>query len=374
MAEGTQKMIAWDWGWGDAWAEAAIRRLPREVAHMSVSEWSIPIKRGGVDSVVGEYSLSVIGPGPRATKHWAAAKARPMPIRTLAKIQANNSWECAAVPYIPALANVAQHVAKLREQEVNGIMLGWTLGGYPSPNLEIAGKLIADKALTPEMAMRDVAAGRYGDANADAVVAAWKRCSEGFSEYPFHGTNVYTGPQHTGPSNPLWGEPTGYNATMVCFPYDGLEAWRSVYPVDVYIQQMRKVAEGFEDGAKQLLALVEATPEAHKAAMQQEADMMAVCGIQFRSCANQALFVQLRNGLADAGEKAGASLDEIESILKGEIALAKSLHAIQRRESTIGYEASNHYFFVPVDLAEKVINCEDLLQRWLPEKRVALAK
>ena len=38
---------------------------------MSVSEWDMPIRRGGVDSVVGEYALSAIGPGPRATRHWA---------------------------------------------------------------------------------------------------------------------------------------------------------------------------------------------------------------------------------------------------------------------------------------------------------------
>jgi len=372
MAAGTQKLIAWDWGWGDAWAEAAIRRLPPDVAHMSVSEWSIPIKRGGVDSVVGEYSLSVIGPGPRATKHWAAAKARPMPLRTIAKIQANNSWECAAVPYIPAVENVAKHVANIREQKVNGVMFGWTLGGYPSPNLEVAGSLVGDANLTPEIAMRNVAARRYGEGNADAVVAAWKRCSEGFSEYPFHGTNVYTGPQHTGPSNPLWGEPTGYAATMVCFPYDGLDAWRSVYPADVYIDQMRIVAAGFEDGAKQVSDILGNTSDANRSAIQQEADMMAVCGIQFRSCANQARFVQLRNDLDKAGANAGASLDEIESLLKGEIALAKNLFAIQMRDSTIGYEASNHYFFVPVDLAEKVLNCQDLLERWVPEKRAAI--
>jgi len=159
---------------------------------------------------------------------------------------------------------------------------------------------------------------------------------------------------------------------MVCFPYDGLDAWRSVYPADVYIDQMRIVAAGFEDGAKQVSDILGNTSDANRSAIQQEADMMAVCGIQFRSCANQARFVQLRNDLDKAGANAGASLDEIESLLKGEIALAKNLFAIQMRDSTIGYEASNHYFFVPVDLAEKVLNCQDLLERWVPEKRAAI--
>ena len=68
------RFIAWDWGWPDDEAEAIIRALPSDAALMSVSEWSIPIRRGGVESVVGEYSLSTVGPGPRAARHWAMAQ------------------------------------------------------------------------------------------------------------------------------------------------------------------------------------------------------------------------------------------------------------------------------------------------------------
>ena len=33
------------------------------------------------------------------------------------------------------------------------------------------------------------------------------------------------------------------------------------------------------------------------------------------------------------------------------------LHALQSRDSRIGFEASNRDFYVPLDLVEKVINC-----------------
>ena len=68
------QLIAWDWGWNDAWAGDVIRQLPAEVALQSVSEWSLPIERGGVKSEVGEYSISSIGPGPRAQRHWKIAR------------------------------------------------------------------------------------------------------------------------------------------------------------------------------------------------------------------------------------------------------------------------------------------------------------
>jgi hypothetical protein len=81
--------------------------------------------------------------------------------------------------------------------------------------------------------------------------------------------------------------------------------------------------------------------------------------------------VQARNALAAdiAPEAARAALDTLDRVLRSEIDLAKRLYAIQSRDSRIGYEASNHYFYVPIDLAAKVINCQDLLTRWLPAER-----
>ncbi|MBE0542072.1 MAG: hypothetical protein IH623_11845 [Verrucomicrobia bacterium] len=62
-----------------------------------------------------------------------------------------------------------------------------------------------------------------------------------------------------------------------------------------------------------------------------------------------------------SGEWLGLSNDEI--------ALARRLFQLQSRDSRLGFEASNHYFYVPHDLREKVLNCRDLLVRWLPTLR-----
>lgn len=64
----TAKVISYDWGWGASLAEALIPKLPPDSSVLSISEWSLPVERGGVKTVVGEYSISVVGPGPRATQ------------------------------------------------------------------------------------------------------------------------------------------------------------------------------------------------------------------------------------------------------------------------------------------------------------------
>lgn len=364
------ELIVWDWGWRDGWAEGIIGGLPDDVALMSVSEWSIPIRRGGVACVVGEYSISVIGPGPRATRHWAIAQARGL--KTMAKIQAGCTWELSAVPYIPAVANVAQHVANLRQTGVQGLMLGWTLGGCPSPNLEVVAE-IGRGSPTPEEAMLAVARRRFGTELAPHVVQAWRELSEAFAEFPYHGGLLYNGPQQLGPANLLWERPTGYSATMVGFPYDDLDRWRAVFPPDVFIRQFDKMAHGFERALRKLEGetLGLRASDEHVRALREELAVAEACAIHFRSVADQARFVVARRELDAADTPADAEdvIGRAEDVLKREIESARRLHGLQSHDSRFGFEASNQYYYVSVDLAEKVLNCRDLLDRWLLAER-----
>ena len=105
-------------------------------------------------------------------------------------------------------------------------------------------------------------------------------------------------------------------------------------------------------------------------------DLAEAASLHFRSTANQARFVMLRRAIA-AGKpssEARAALDEIEQILNEEITLARRLCVLQSRDARIGFEASNQYYYVPIDLEEKVLNCADLRDRWLPAERVRLAE
>jgi hypothetical protein len=98
--------------------------------------------------------------------------------------------------------------------------------------------------------------------------------------------------------------------------------------------------------------------------------------IHFQSVANQTRFVMRRRTLpGKPGDPAARqTLDALEFLVRNELALARRLHALQSADSRLGFEASNHYFYVPMDLAEKVINCRWLLDKWLPTQRTSLNK
>ncbi len=338
-AGGRQRLLAWDWGWPEAWATDAIDLLPPTVTTMSVSEWSLPIERGGVRSAVGEYCLSIDRPGPRALRHWAHAMAAGR--RVAAKLQLGVTWEFAAAPYLPVVENVVRHLKALREAGIQDYMLGWTLGGHPSPNI------LAVDEVSRGGDLESLAVRRHGRSAGPAVATFWRELSAAFREFPYSGGTVYLAPLQTGPANPLWPTPTGYAATMVGIPYDDLDGWRSVYPPGVFVGQLEGVARGFVKALEGLRAAVAAP----SALLMEEMRFAEVAALHFGSVAAQSRFVVARR----AGDRA-----TLRAIADEEAARAVRLHALQSADARIGFEASNQYFYVPLDVVEKVVNC-----RWI---------
>ena len=357
------KLLAWDWGWrkhGDA--PEIIARLPKDAWLLSVSEWALPIVRGGVASTVGEYSISAVGPGPRAIRHWALA--RRAGLKVAAKVQLNATWELSAVPFLPVLDLVAEHCRNLAKVDIDGMMLGWSLGGYPSPNLRVAQEFDRNPDADPAAVLDAVAAERYGPAAAPEARRAWTAFSRAFREYPYDGLVVYTAPIQVGPANLLHARPTGRAATMVGFPYDALNSWRGPYPPETLADQFAKVADGWALGLPPLRRAAELAEHPDDALG--DLRIAQAAQIHFASVANQIRFILAR----DRAHRPETTPDDrrrdhahMRRILDDEARLARDLFTLARADSRIGFESSNRYYYTPHDLIEKAINCEYLKSR-----------
>ncbi len=360
IAEGAKRgspqarVIVWDWGFLNETCAPIITKLPDGVSVMSVSEWDLPITRGGVATAVGEYSLSAVGPGPRATANWAAARKRGLP--TIAKVQANCTWELSAIPWLPVMELVARHASNLAREELNGVMLSWTLGGYPSPNLRVFQLASQRPAASPAELMQAVARERYGPA-ADQVVAAWSAFSKAFEQYPYNGSVIYNCPAQLGPANLFYERPTGFASTMVGFPYDHLEGWRANYPAEVFTSQFERMAKEWEPGLELMRKAAAAAPD--RSLMARDLGLAEAAGLHLASVGNQARFVMLRDTLAKADPARQAELRAgMAAIARRELEIARRMFTLSRNDSRIGYEASNHYYYRPLDFVEKAISCQ----------------
>ncbi len=131
---------------------------------------------------------------------------------------------------------------------------------------------------------------------------------------------------------------------MVGFPYDDLNAWRGPYPAEVFASQFEKVASGWQKGITELRSVT-------GSAGIEDQRLALAAGLHFESVANQARFILAR---------AASRRDEMARIARSEARLARALYDLTLDDSRIGFESSNQYYYMPLDLVEKVVNCESI--------------
>ena len=340
------EVIAYDWAWhiGEDRLKAVEMTAQKGVRIMCVSEEGVSKDFGCAKTSVLDYSISHVGPGEMAKKTWKVCKDNGG--KSLAKVQFNNSWECSTVPYLPVYDLIKKHIEGICENGVDGLMLSWSLGGYPSLIIKAVSKYFFG-----EENKGDVFTEIFGD-NANAVKNAMSFFSRAFSEYPFTSTTAYLGPHQSGPSNLLFEKESGLAATMTCFPYDDINGWRSIFTLEVYEEQMKKLSEIWKDG------LVVLDGVCGTGALEEFKQVSIASYCLLRSSFLQIKYNRLRNEFHEGKTE---NREEILSVLDEEMSLAVQMYEICSKNSTIGYEAANHYFFNKYSLAEKVVNVQYLL-------------
>ena len=346
------KSICWTWAWRD-WAQEAVKNLSQGQIVMSNSEEAMPTHIAGVEGEVADYTMSIPGPGEKAKGIWSAAREKGMEIA--AKVQFNNTWELSAVPYIPVFDLVGEHINHLKAQGVRHLQLSWTLGGYPSPNLKMAAQFLQHEG---PGSVSDFIRAFYGPELAPVVDQAQKQLCSAFREFPFHIGVLYVAPQNYGPKSLFYTEPTGFHASMIGFPYDDLEGWRSIYPQEVFENQFRRLCKGWKAG----LDILSAHPSENPLYCELT-DIARVSYCHFASVYNQIRFVRTRDALA-AAPGDGDLLEQMGQILQAEKELVLELMTLRARDSRFGFEASNHYYYTQQDLKEKLLNLRYCMEHY----------
>lgn len=111
-----------------------------------------------------------------------------------------------------------------------------------------------------------------------------------------------------------------------------------------------KVVKGWNEGIPHLRRALAKAPAHRQTDLEMELNVAQAAALYFRSAANQTRFIMLRDALAD------------------EIAAARQMYTLAKHYSTIGYEAGGQYYYLPLDLVEKVINCEYLRRHFAPQQ------
>ncbi|MBR2646622.1 MAG: hypothetical protein IKD47_03600 [Clostridia bacterium] len=341
------ELIANLWGWSPFmdWTEVqtldGVDLLDTDISVMCVSEYGLDIEKGGVKSGIIDYSIS--NPGPSEITKKTLSRAAQKGHKLYAKVQVNNSWECSAAPYLPAFDLTYEHLKNLSKIGVRDYMLTWTLGGYPSPVLDMTAEF-AEKGAAFDL--EKWYAKTYG-AHAAAVHEAVRDFCEGFKEYPFSIDSLYFSPKSLGAAN-LWSlQSEEKTSTMVCFAYDDYETWIQPYPYETYVSQYEKLLKRWGQGCVELQKLPdeplvkELKICAETAYLHFEADLLQTQFAYYKRDVEK-----YRKELLCVVEQAKAGTEKLLQLV--------------RENACVGFEASNHYYYNERNLLEKLLNLRQL--------------
>jgi len=145
---------------------------------------------------------------------------------------------------------------------------------------------------------------------------------------------------------------------MILFPYDDYKSWSAKYPPEVVHKQFTRMADLWKVGLTAMERSLGKVTAHKKASADLDVAIAKTCYHHFQSTANQVEFYLLRDGVATP-----EAVARMKAIAGQEIELARRQFQQARRHSAIAYEASNHYYYTPLDLVEKALHCRYVLQQ-----------
>jgi hypothetical protein len=362
MAEGAwvanpqARFVVWDWSWhsvlGENVPEQIIKKLPKGVALMADFERGMAIQRGGVPMQVEEYSISVVGPSPRA--ELRSKQAREAGLDFFAKVQLSTTWECGTVPFIPVPNLLARKATAMRRDNVSGAMATWTIGSYPSPNTEAFALRQWNPQLSEEDVLRRIAARRYNPEAVEYAVSGWTKLSDAFTEeYPYSSA-PYSGPLQHGPSLPLYRRdvPPPLGTVTLLNPKDDWTHWTAPYSPELMSQLLRHLCERWDDGVHDLEDAMQASSGVRRWTAKRDFGVAWMVGYTYRAYADDLDFYMAR----DKGD-----IQQMKKIAATQIVSTEEALKFVRADSRLGWEPELQYFYRPEDVMERLLSLDAVL-------------
>ena len=178
-------VVFWTYNWGGAKDECRrplLANLQKDVSLMATWEmFDTCVLPNGYSCRCADYTQTFVGPGHYFTSE--AQWAKELGLRLYAQSCTGGiTWDFGNVPYLP----VPQHwklrwdrmVAAHDDWGLAGLMEGHHQGWHPNFVSELAKEAFTRGGIPFEKHIRLIAARDFGEANADSVVAAWRKWSD----------------------------------------------------------------------------------------------------------------------------------------------------------------------------------------------------
>ena len=389
-----------------------IQQLPAGTIPLLSWENGKSFEIDGLQGHLCDYAISQIGPAEVTQAQIEEARQRGMKVYVNA-----DTFLCGAqmhtFPYHPFPYQWYDRYKALEKYGVNGTMESWTRGYSPSFMTELRAWYCWSDAPPLDELLGAIATRSFGAEGKDMVLKAWDLFSQGIRLVPDTGPTMGTStaignplffqapPARTvtfghswtdeaewmgylgGEINPYWPftvsrlvfYPDFTNQTNRAELYarsvSGIETGSDVRVLPVFLKYLQLAADKMGEGLSLYRAAALRSPAATRAGALREVIVAEQIERMLRSNHAVLEFEDFRLHLMaekDA-QKAGATLDRMEAILRDEIARTELSLLAATRDSRLGFEAEVDYVYTPYSLREKLENLHETLEKQLPEHR-----
>ncbi|MBU4248044.1 MAG: hypothetical protein KKD14_06740 [Verrucomicrobia bacterium] len=312
--------------------------------------WMGNFEHGGTRELCGkrigihEYSLSYIGPSDQFRK--LALAAQPIKRKIYAKLQIGTTYEIGSVPYLPVPGIVYAKCSAIDELNVSGMMVNWTIGGYPGLMQKAAGEAAFHPRPPQRQFLERLAGLDWGMDAAPMVAKAWDHFANGLQSYPCSTAVFYFGPITRSPAYHLHLDRENRTAQPYNFgldwsrnlqPFeDQVSRWLGPFTAHEVIGLFRAMDTAWSKGLLILRTL--SLNHADNVELPKQTAVAAAIRVQLLSVANVIEFYTLRDGLLhSAGEKQRGLLARMRQVAEDDLTLASEMKQYLKIHPAIGF-------------------------------------
>lgn len=377
-----------------------IDQLPADVIPLVTFENGKGFSLDGQHAYLRDYSISQTGPAEVATAQITEAKKRHLPA-VYAKADTWASWQLGTFPYLPFPYQWYDRYQALEKSGIDGTMESWTYGFKPNFVAEMRDWYCWSDAPPLDDLLRQIARRDFGKGSEDDVLAAWKHFSAAIRLDPD------TGPTSGGNNaigNPLffqqpashimtlkhgffdyqrWMEAADLNpywpyAVREYFLYPDFsdktnvaEQYAKPFTLSVFEKYLGLAADEMASGLQSYRRAALNAPASKRPNAYREVLLAEQIERMFRSNDAVLEFEDLRFHLATAKDLADRArmLGRMTEILQQEMVRTQASLETSRRDSRLGYEWEQDYFYWPEVLARKLAMLKTTLNEEIPAYR-----
>jgi hypothetical protein len=398
------EVLAWDYNIDFRRQAVDIKRFdieqyPSGVIPLITWENGKSFVRDGEEGYLKDYAINEAGPAEVAVAQIDAARKRGM--KVYVKADTFVSWQYGTLPYLPIPYQWYARYQGLEEAKVDGVLETWSYGLKPNFMASIRAWYSWSDAPPLDDLLRQYAHSKFGPGSEDAVLKAWKQFSEAIRLVPDTGprmgtTNSTGSPLFFDKPEPRtmtlehsWQDPKLWTRASSIVPYwpyaasdfvlipdfsnqvNVAERYAQPFSLPVFEKYLLLAADGMEEGLKSYRSAALAAPAEKRYDAYREVLIAEQLQRMMRSDVAILDFEDLRFRLNHASDQEGKKrmLDRMAEILREEITRTQSALETTRRDSRLGYEWENDYFYTPYVLREKLTQLHEVLEDELPAYR-----